>query len=515
MYKIHDKLSGAEEILHALGYHPREPSVTDSFASSPTQELVYREEVSRDHVANVATDLVLLQSDLQLLREKIRTCRSHSSRGRWLAGVLRAWENNVRDVSVWSAGTVGESRSFGSEGGVCCDGGGGPAKYVPSFQHRTDETEDSGYTSDGVPLHSKNSKEFSKKDMQTKKKGGQNAGESRNGQVLEDNSFERIPANPQQHLSHLQFSPADRSKGFYQRDSYRTDELLSNSASAEEDSFLSGAQFVPRPNIDDLPEPVYGMDDGDDIYSPVRDDDDCQNSLGHIVDSRSDFRDDSLIGQQYYASLPPDESIVPSLPSSRPNGFSTECSEEGLLHPVREVGAGDSFKTLEQNSDKEQHQSQLPPECSSSDLTDAIIKSYVFIDNVPPAPSNSMSSSAKTSTKESHDDRSEVICELKPNGAGESCSDSTNTNKMMTCQLSSLCERSKTVDGFTVVDIQEGGECVDNSHKILDTPISQQTTQATGSLSEYWTCNYCTYINTKDILVCDICGVDRHKLNPT
>ena len=44
--------------------------------------LVYKNEVNRDHVANIATDLVILGSDLE-------ECVSHG-KYRWLSDVLKA-----------------------------------------------------------------------------------------------------------------------------------------------------------------------------------------------------------------------------------------------------------------------------------------------------------------------------------------------------------------------------------------------------------------------------------------
>jgi len=505
VYNIHDKLSGAEKILHALGYHPRQPSLTDSFASSPTQELVYKEEVNRDRVASLATDLVLLQSDLEHLRERIKACHSHG-RGKWLVEVLKAWENNVRDISVRSAGSVGGSRSDGRSGGgsaggrVHCDDS-SRVKYVRSLQCADDETEDSGYTSEGVSLHWKNSEEFKQMDSHTEKCGLSDAW-SPNGVVVEKSaSYEHDPSNPQQRLSH---SPAHGSKGFYQRDqrSSRAEKSLSNSTSADEDSFLSKAQLVPRPNINELPEPAFGM--SDDVYSPV--DDHCQESLGHIVDSRSNYREDSLIGNEYYASLPPDESIAPSFTLTR---FNRLGSEDELIHPVPEVGRN-SFWQLEQSNLRDRQ----TPKNNSSELS-TIVDTYVVVEHqdldlMPATSSNSVPASAKKTAageKILYDDKSESNSKLKPNGIGELCNNSRkNTTAIMTRQGSLLSERSGEVDGFIVVDVEEG-EFKDEGHKILTKPIPRQPAEPTNSLPDFWTCNYCTFINTVDVDKCGICDV--------
>ena len=81
------------------------------------------------------------------------------------------------------------------------------------------------------------------------------------------------------------------------------------------------------------------------------------------------------------------------------------------------------------------------------------------------------------------------------------------TGKLPEYWTCNYCTYTNTKDSLKcgICDVEKPKK---NSHKLLDTPTSQQPAQATDSLSpEYWTCNYCTYINTKDTLTCGICGV--------
>ncbi len=480
MYQISDKLKGSERVLHALGYQPKKPSSLESITST-SQELEFEGQVNREQVANIATDLVILQSDLEHLREKIRACGPQSSRDRYLQDVLRAWKEDHRDLLIRAS-----SFNDGDSGRDRYKYSGGDGLNLAAREHAFDAHQDrSAGGVSGVYM-----------DQRTETDCVHPYQESVSRQPNSDNhgfkTSARSSAGQYEYEAGLKSGNNPKPSSVASREqSFRNEEYFSNSTSADEDSLFIAAQNIPRPNIDELPEPMSFSDDVG--YSCLPDE---ELSMGHIINSRSDDYDDSLIGHEYYAPMPEH----PVSWHREDHHGNMEVETESILQPVGEVGGGD----------------RRPADGSK----DVMFDDYVVIGTPPSDTSNIGAMMKNGGFKQGNDKdcnsespttlRREEL--LKPQADLPAVSDTYH---------SMLCEKpGESEDGFTVVDVCKGEGCRGNQRSPIRPVLEEKSStvksitkeplkETSTIMSGKWTCDFCTFINPNNKTVCSICDAKR------
>ena len=493
---------------------------------------MYKDEVNRDHVADVATDLVILGSDLDHLQEKIKECGSHG-KNRWLSDVLKAWERDLKNIMIRSAclatsrddgtGLVGDGRterlfhSMDPEAGYRTDENlrmrgvgsgnvlvaGGGNNCNPHVNHWNYEAEITIHPQQEGMHHVHHNHNYNDKTgCDTSRANVSHNGSGTGAQLSRPLQY---PSACPPHGSHSQ------REGYR----YRHEERIStDTTSADEDSFTVMAQNIPRPNVDDLPEPVFGVEDDlkDDVHGA---EDDYNSDLSLIINPRSDDVEDSLIGPQYYAFLP--SSDAPTSTSewnhrgADYSGAEVEVSPDQLQRPVNEVG-----HPLSGSSPVHQRRSPREVDALTRLRTPEIEATYEIIEmhhveGFPSSPSHEPPSKVKPRPgggKDSSIDKTEVS-----SSQHSSRHDGPNLHSMK--KMSSLCE-GEGEDGFTVVDVCENDdETCKNDHKSLKKSSPTETANGGSKeghlLSDMWLCDFCTYINPMDVSVCGICGVNKYK----
>ncbi len=250
---------------------------------------------------------------------------------------------------------------------------------------------------------------------------------------------------------------------------FKTEECDTNYSSADEDSFFMATQSIPRPNIDDLPEPIFNSG-GNSLT--VSDED---SSMGHIINSRSDGYDDSLIGRQYYAATP-EQSMSWHRKDHHGN---VDVEPKSIMRP--------DTQPVMQPVTQPDIQPDIKPVTTQPNIQPVMrpISQSVY-------KGSDCQKLLKDDDRSSHQNDQPQAQSIVSSGRQEN----SQTGKMEDDQPSSVLYElpAESADGFTVVLQMDA-----NKEKWMKA-ISMPT-------SDNWICDFCTFINSNSNTVCDMCGI--------
>lgn len=549
VYQVANKLKGAEKILLALGYSSRQkhpPSSSNSSLSpNESQELVYKGEVDIDHVAETATDLVILLCNLELLQVDIKPSLHQSPI--LLADILKTWRSDSRGSNheVIHDPKILSRRYPNVPGTVCLHhnlegrnlqevdveksyyyhiGGGDGTKMT---DHASSHTIESEYRTmhvqpmqEGSPYSSKC--HDSRAQQETSAGSGNLFQKSQPGPV-DDRLHNPVNFMNDAGVTYVNESLQCRKRG----ESYTTQ-------SSEADSFpVSLLQDIPRPNIDDLSDPVYSNE----AEFSIEKDNFVGNSfnsdlLGFVVNPRSDqdAYDDSLIGRDYMI-FSPDEA-TPAKPWERNNSSVEEVQTHNGRNPqivaAEEVGTGTSSNRSVSSNLAKRSQSYDPDK-----LTDQQCKKPLLVTGGIYRSDSDLTASHDHMHATGHEEGSadthqgnlnqlSSIVRDKPSkprrtGGGQHSPSRTHMqannkhNEHNVVEHGVWCEselHESEQEGFVVVDLCSESSGAEQK-KYHESDKSYEKVGEPSGYTSMWTCDYCTNINSKERVECEICGIKK------
>lgn len=283
VYGIAEKLAGAESILMAMGYQRQ---LTSQTSQDSNQELRIEGEVDLGHMAKTAADLVILQCDLELLRGNAKgLAKDHPELQVRISDILlaRGMAHQTYKDTYEEAITRATSRQFLPPGVPEQGNRNYPPKMtsaecysVPEDlsavaqgfdEHQYERRKSVDQTvpwyvgmdrPEGLGRYSSAPNEHkSEKDLLLARGCG-NGSTTKTASMPEENSWNReIKDNLCQGIA----GPAERLKESEQRKESWESSITSPSSLANSMS-ISYSQDIPRPDPNDLPEPVFDDEGG-------------------------------------------------------------------------------------------------------------------------------------------------------------------------------------------------------------------------------------------------------------
>lgn len=340
MYQVAKNLHGAEKILMAMGYRlPSDPSIQDS------QELRIEGEVDLDHIARTAADLVILQCDLDLLRGNAKALAEYPNLSVKIADILDA--RSVEDQTYTHTYDEAIARAAGSSKKVAVVHRQDVRPYALNFSsNKHPPASSSRYNNivgDHFNVHGEETRVHSDPYvLEEQRSEYENILSRRSSEPLLDKTSDhgRFLDNAHHHhpLSNRQqqHTPTINEGGLIGRGESQVIPIPVGTAEVDgRDSFLCSLntpttdemnsmltsysqQFTPRPDPNDLPEPVFADEaafatesayhhrhDHPPFHRSLSDRPCFENRVGLFVDSRSAYNDhDSLLNIKTFS---PDE----------------------------------------------------------------------------------------------------------------------------------------------------------------------------------------------------------------
>lgn len=553
MYGIADKLAGAENILIAMGYQ-RPPTNQDS------QELRIEGEVDLIHVAKTAADLVILQCDLVLLKGNAKGIASdHPELRVRISDILdaRGMKDQTYTDTYEEAIHRATMRQHVSKG----------VKYPPRMvsvgysiaeECRFDErqcvrrcrsSEDvldqtvpgqDGYLGD-IPEYSDLDQHRSAPCKQNSEgnlldRSGRKFSVPRTTSMPEENSWDR---GFKSNKSGAAGTPDSRKESW--------DIPVTSPTSLENSMAISYSQSIPRPNLDDLPEPVFDNEAGfvaaGDFPPPLRhvssSDMSCEgNRVNLYVNSSS--ADDDPLNRLLFS---PDENHKPrfhgSSESERVAADGPDSNDPaitniskvmlnskqtvGLKHASSQVvevsrqnltyRASDSRQELFPDSGDFDSKVSIGSEGKKS-LSDSIGEKrkrhspYTSLDNDDALQERISHTSITTGEgdTENHNGKVNYASPEKPvAGSGET----VNVESEQRPRSHHICEKSK--GDYNQKEEDASPKEKGKREKAKSNPAGASSGDSSNLKlnDDQWVCDYCTYINPKGSITCEVCSIPR------
>lgn len=546
IYEIAQKLDGAEQMLKAMGYRP--PPANDQ-----SQELRIEGEVNLDHVARTAADLVILQYDLELLKGNAKLiARDHSELRVRIADILVArgfpdqtyTDTYEKAISLASRRNKPERLFEGVRHILPRASEEGVIKYPPGTMTNANDSE--RCKSFGIEPHvSEHLRRRSSEPILDFNHQGINLStprkRSREGSPLElDERQTSLPKTAEK-----QDTPEKCRE--------------ENAPSSLESSFSIPNTNIPRPNPDDLPDPVFG-DEGcfsarqaslsriasipEENISDHRNADKPANIPYH-QGKASENRDITGTRQEVRESWENTPSSLESsfsmsysqsnFPQPNPNDLPDPVFDDEVVFvarpppPLRHVSSGgmscdDNRVGLYVNpssaydepfSPDECHSQCLPPRCGTDKVDEMLAegseaRTRAFAGdrkmNIEPAYVPTSSGAALGVSNS----------ELMPKNSIESAA---KVNPSSLIGRSGPLTTSSTADGRERGVASETGTPSDHESAVSrerSSHISEksrdeyaQNTSSEEKPPDWWVCAYCTFINSSGDTTCEVCGILR------